>query len=143
MNTVIAIDINQQDITSALWDNDEKNINKRIKTPTPKNIDKFYDTLIDIVKKYSDAEFQGIGFSVPGKVDQANGIISDAKDIPYLNDFPIKDQIKNTLGLPIAMETNKKCADLAQEVTDSMLLQDKDVYLIGAALNFYKQREIF
>lgn len=56
----------------------------------------------------------GIGFSMPGAVDDESGVIGGSSALPYIHDFPIRQQLEQRLGLPAAMENDANCAALGE-----------------------------
>jgi len=71
----------------------------------------------------------GIGVGVPGFIRFKEGYITNSNNLPYLEDFPVRDEISRRLGTPVVLENDAKAAALGEkwmgagkEVDDLVLL---------------------
>lgn len=110
---LLTIDVGGTTIKYASFDSG-KLANKGTKE-TPKTLELFYQSLIDIKKEISEfVDITGVAISCPGAVSKADGVIYGASAIPYIHNFPIKNAVEAYLGLPVSMENDANCAALAE-----------------------------
>ena len=71
----------------------------------------------------------GVGIGVPGFIRLREGFITNSNNLPYLEDFPVRDEIERRLGTPIILENDANAAALGEtwmgagkEVDDLVLL---------------------
>ena len=82
---------------------------------TPDTLEKFYEKIAETYQNYKKHhEIIGVGFSMPGAVDNQNGIIGGSSAVPYIHNFNIKDELRDLLNIPIAMENDANCAALGE-----------------------------
>lgn len=87
---------------------------------TPGTLAEFYDTVVSIIKKSKN--IQGIGFSVPGKINSTSGVIISGGAIPYLNNEPLIEKLKNqNINLEIAIENDANCAAISEMVVNEKI----------------------
>lgn len=108
------IDVGGTSIKYALWNNKTKKISHQGNIKTPDTIEKFYDDIAQIELEFKEADPIGIGFSIPGAVNQKTGIIEGVSALPYIHDFPIQQEIEKRVGLKITLENDANCAALAE-----------------------------
>ena len=114
MKQIITIDVGGTSIKYGLWNEDRHVLFSKGKMATPKNINGFYQILEIIVANFKDEQVDGIGFSIPGAVDQKRGIIGGISALPYIHNFPIQAAIEERLRLPVTLENDANCAALAE-----------------------------
>lgn len=104
--------------------------------PTPKTLPDFYDRLQTAKDKLAaQYELAGAGFSLPGAVDDKDGIIGGSSALPYIHDFPIRDALAAMLKLPIAMENDANCAALGEVWTGAGRdYQDVAFFVLGTGV---------
>ncbi len=75
------------------------------------------------------AGLAGVGVSAPGFIRIRDGFITNCNHLPYLENFPIQDEIIRRLGAPVILENNANAAALGEkwfgagrEVDDLVLL---------------------
>mgnify|MGYP004459737047 CR=1 FL=1 len=82
---------------------------------TPADLEGFYEGLRQTKERLSKVQaFSGAAFSMPGAVDDAEGVIGGSSAISYIHDFDIKSAMADALGLPVAMENDANCAALGE-----------------------------
>ncbi|MDY4696351.1 ROK family protein [Selenomonas montiformis] len=103
---------------------------------TPKDKETFFANLADVKTRMADfCELAGIGFSMPGAVDDESGVIGGSSALPYIHDFPIRQQLEQRLGLPAAMENDANCAALGEVWTGAGRdYQDVAFFVIGSGV---------
>jgi glucokinase len=110
----LAYDVGGSSIKYAVIDETSKFLEKG-QVATPATIEGFYTALQQIKDQYAASyDFRGVGFSLPGAVDNKTGIIGGASAIDYIHNFNIKYEIQHRLALPIAMENDANCAALGE-----------------------------
>ena len=114
MKQIIVIDVGGTSIKYGLWNEGAGKLSSKGRLPTPTTLEKFYQTLETIVVNFKDEQVDGVGFSIPGAVDQKKGIIGGISAIPYIHNFPIRTALEGRLRLPITLENDANCAALAE-----------------------------
>lgn len=110
----LSIAINESFIRYALFDQSGNlKIRKSTKTPTD-NVDNFLKKIYEIVNDNAKTIY-GIGLSVPGQVDQANGVIYQGGSLPMLHGLSLGHIISARYDLPVAMESTGICAVIAAQ----------------------------
>ena len=54
----------------------------------------------------ADHELCGVGIGVPGFIDMNAGLIVGSANLPGFQGFPVRDEIQQQLGTPIALEND-------------------------------------
>ena len=111
---ILACDIGGSSVKYAVVD-EAGAILEKSKKPTPESRDGFFALLGEIKKSFVPK--YGItcaGFSFPGAVDDAAGVIGGSSAIPYIHDFPMRQALEVLLDLPVAMENDANCAALGE-----------------------------
>jgi len=114
MKQIISIDVGGTSIKYGLWNETEQLLSSKGKVATPKDLAGFYDSIQSIVAKFADEKVDGVGFSIPGAVNQKTGIIGGISALPYIHNFPIQAELENILNLTVTMENDANCAALAE-----------------------------
>ena len=57
----------------------------------------------------------GIGVGVPGFIDLERGIIRGSANMPGFENFPVRDELSNRLGVPIVLENDANAAALGEK----------------------------
>lgn len=101
------------------------------KKPTPKEKSAFFALIEEIAAScQGNYGIEGTGFSFPGAVDDATGVIGGASAIPYIHDFPMRQALERRLGLPVAMENDANCAALGESWLGAGKAHDDMVFLV-------------
>lgn len=109
------VDIGGTNLKYGLWENET--LLEIHKIPTPISLEDLYSALKEIdlqLRAKSTEEILGYGFSVPGMVDTQEGIIEGISAVPYLHDFPIRDELEDLLGVRVTLENDANCASIAE-----------------------------
>lgn len=111
---ILSFDIGGSSVKYAVID-EAGNILTKGKKPTPETRDGFFalvgETMASFAGRYV---FSGAAFSFPGATDDASGIIGGASAIPYIHDFPMRQELEARLAMPVAMENDANCAALGE-----------------------------
>lgn len=78
---------------------------------------------------FAGARLAGVGIGVPGFIRLKEGFITNSNNLPYLENYPVRDAIEKKLGTPIILENDANAAALGEkwmgagkEVDDLVLL---------------------
>ncbi|HEY2012751.1 MAG TPA: ROK family protein [Bryobacteraceae bacterium] len=78
--------------------------------------------LNDIVKaiqttrdKHGPSGLAGIGVGVPGFIRMKEGFITGSNNLPYLENFPVRDEISRRLGTRVILENDANAAALGEK----------------------------
>lgn len=58
---------------------------------------------------------QGVGVAVPGFIDMKDGRIIGSNNLPQLEGFPVRDDIRSRLGKPVILENDANAAALGEK----------------------------
>jgi glucokinase len=79
--------------------------------------------------KFGAGGLVGIGVGVPGFIRIKEGFITNSNNLPFLENFPVRDEISRRLGAPVILENDANAAALGEkwmgagkEVNDLVLL---------------------
>ena len=79
--------------------------------------------------QFEGSRLAGVGIGVPGFIRLREGFITNSNNLPYLENFPVRDDIERRLGTPIILENDANAAALGEtwmgagkEVDDLVLL---------------------
>ena len=115
----LSIAISESFIRYALFDQSGNlKIKKRVSTPTD-NIDNFLKQIYEIVNDHIKSIY-GIGLSVPGQVDQKNGVIYQGGSLPMLHGLSLGRILATRYELPVAMESAGFCVAIAAKWTGNL-----------------------
>jgi len=80
-------------------------------------------------ERYGAEGLAGIGVGVPGFIRMKEGVLAYSPNLPYLENFPIRDEIRRRLGAPMILENDANAAAMGEkwmgagrEVDDLVLL---------------------
>jgi glucokinase len=66
-------------------------------------------------EKYGPKDLAGIGIGVPGFIALKEGIIRNSNNLPFLENFPIRDEIERRLGTFVILENDANAAALGEK----------------------------
>ena len=131
----IGVDLGGTNLRAAAIDRDGNLLDKPISVDT--NYHGGREAVIgDIVAAVNRLKIQfeslrlaGVGIGVPGFIRLREGFITNSNNLPYLENFPVRDDIERRLGTPIILENDANAAALGEtwmgagkEVDDLVLL---------------------
>ncbi|MFN0104099.1 MAG: ROK family protein [Bryobacteraceae bacterium] len=83
----------------------------------------------ELKRELATQRLAGVGIGVPGFILLKEGFITNSNNLPYLENFPLRDAIEQRLGTPIILENDANAAALGEkwmgagrEVDDLVLL---------------------
>ena len=131
----IGVDLGGTNLRAAAIDRDGNLLDKPISVDT--NYQGGREAVIgDIVAavnrlkvQFESCRLEGVGIGVPGFIRLREGFITNSNNLPYLENFPVRDDIERRLGTPIILENDANAAALGEtwigagkEVDDLVLL---------------------
>ena len=111
---ILSFDIGGSSVKYAVIEKTGKILAKGKKT-TPQEKEEFFRLIENVAASYRRAyTIEGAGFSFPGAVDDVSGVIGGSSALPYIHDFPIRQELERHLSLPAALENDANCAALGE-----------------------------
>jgi glucokinase len=81
--------------------------------------DAVLDDIVEAIQKLRDkhgpAGVAGIGVGVPGFIRMKEGFITSSNNLPYLENFPVRDEISRRLGTTVILENDANAAALGEK----------------------------
>ena len=68
-----------------------------------------------LTAKHGPAGLAGIGVGVPGFIRMKEGFITNSNNLPYLENFPVRDEISRRLGTVVILENDANAAALGEK----------------------------
>ena len=93
--------------------NDQGDLISHKSVKTPSNKTDFLDLIRSIVQD-NISEIQGIGISVPGKVNVQTGTVFYGGALPFLDKVSFKDELESAFHIPVAVENDAKSGASAE-----------------------------
>jgi predicted NBD/HSP70 family sugar kinase len=113
---IIGIDLRPAETTIALADLDARFVNQE-SLPTPRTPESFISEvsprLRNLISGRPDISFEGIGVSVPGRVDLVSQRLVFAPNLGW-SDFDLKTPLEEATGLPVELENAANACALAE-----------------------------
>ena len=111
---ILSFDIGGSSVKYAVIEKTGKILAKGKKT-TPQATEEFFRLIENVAASYRRAyTIEGAGFSFPGAVDDVSGVIGGSSALPYIHDFPIRQELERRLSLSAALENDANCAALGE-----------------------------
>jgi glucokinase len=130
----IGVDLGGTNLRAAAVDRDGKILQKiSVDTNFEGGRDAVIGDIVESVNKIkrdlSSLRLAGVGIGVPGFILLKKGFITNSNNLPYLENYPVRDAIEKLLGTPIILENDANAAALGEkwmgagrEVDDLVLL---------------------
>lgn len=123
---LLVIDIGGTTVKYGVWA--QQRLIRKNRFATPTDWPGLLAAIVQI-RQQLDLPISGVAISLPGSVDTQAGKISGTSAVDYLNDFPIKETLREVLDLPVSIQNDANCAALAEawqgnarDVSDAALL---------------------
>lgn len=117
--------------------NEEAEILNQGKVPSPKKTDNrehFLSVINEVIQNYRD-RIEGIAISSCGIIDSEKGIIQTVGAFPYLDEYPLKEELEKRYLLPVSVENDGKSAALAELWKGNLQnVRDGAVVLLGTGI---------
>jgi glucokinase len=112
---VIGVDLGGTKILAGVVERDGT-LAQTVERPTvTSSQEALFDELVLAVDELPRDGVVAVGFGIPSRIDQRNGIALGAVNIP-LRDAPFRDEMASRIGLPVGMENDGTCAAYAEYV---------------------------
>lgn len=108
--SILAIDVGGTGIKYTLFEKEQ--IGEVNYFSTPKTWRELKEKIVSLA--LTNDNISGITLSVPGAVDSEKGIIYGFSALPYIHNFPLKDELEIATGKNIYLENDANCAGLAE-----------------------------
>jgi glucokinase len=73
-------------------------------------------TAIQVLRqRHGVIELRGVGVGVPGFIRIREGFITNSNNLPYLENFPVRDEIERRLGARVILENDANAAALGEK----------------------------
>ena len=66
-------------------------------------------------ERHGTAGLAGIGVGVPGFIRMKEGFITGSNNLPYLENFPVRDELSRRLGTRVILENDANAAALGEQ----------------------------
>ncbi len=114
-NRVIGVDLGGTKILAGVIDDDGR-VYETLERPTVTTSQAaLLDELAELVRGLPQQGIGAVGFGIPSRIDQRNGIALGAVNIP-LRDTPFRAEMERRLELPVSMENDGSSAAYAEFV---------------------------
>jgi glucokinase len=114
----VGIDIGGTNMRSALVDENGDIMERRsILSGAGKGIDYVMTNLAMLIgETISGKNVAGVGIGIPGIIDSARGILTQAPNISNVDDYPIRDALAEKMGssIPVFIENDANCAAVGE-----------------------------
>jgi glucokinase len=71
--------------------------------------------ILTLREKYGPAGLAGIGVGVPGFIRIKEGFVTGSNNLPYLENFPVRDDLAQRIGAPVILENDANAAALGEQ----------------------------
>ena len=78
-------------------------------------LDDMVEVIEELRAKWGVKELAGIGVGVPGFILLKEGVIKNSNNLPFLENFPIRDEIERLLGTRVILENDANAAALGEK----------------------------
>jgi glucokinase len=112
---VIGVDLGGTKILAGIVERDGTLVQTAERPTVTSSQAALFDELVRAVDDLPRDGVVAVGFGIPSRIDQRNGIALGAVNIP-LRDAPFRDEMASRLGLPVGMENDGTCAAYAEYV---------------------------
>ena len=130
----IGVDLGGTNLRAAAIDRDGRMLEK-ISAPTNYRagreavIGDIVSAISQLRATYGAEGLKGIGVGVPGFIRMKEGVITSSNNLPYLENVPVREELRLRLGAPVILENDANAAALGEkwigagrEVEDLVLL---------------------
>ena len=116
----IGVDLGGTNLRAAAVGRDGKILEKiSVDTNFEGGRDAVIGDIVDCVNKLkrdlSALRLAGVGIGVPGFIRLKEGFITNSNNLPYLENYPVRDAIEKRLGTPIILENDANAAALGEK----------------------------
>src|SRR5689334_16657496 len=116
----IGVDLGGTNLRAAAIDRDGKMVDK-ISGSTNYNegreavLSDIAGAIATLRERHGSAGLAGIGVGVPGFIRIREGFITGSNNLPYLENFPVRDELSHRLGTTVILENDANAAALGEQ----------------------------
>jgi glucokinase len=81
----------------------------------PAVIGDIVNTINTLRDRRKDGRIVGVGIGVPGFILLEKGFVVGSNNLPFLEDFPLRDEIERILGTPVILENDANAAAMGEK----------------------------
>jgi glucokinase len=116
----IGLDLGGTNLRAAVIDKSGKMLDKvsgatKFKEGRDAVLDEIVSAISTLRDRHGPAGFRGIGLGVPGFIRFKEGFLTNSNNLPYLENFPVRDEIGRRLGTRVILENDAKAAALGEK----------------------------
>ncbi|MCC7497085.1 MAG: ROK family protein [Bryobacterales bacterium] len=116
----IGVDLGGTNLRAAAIDRDGKLIEKAATETNPEaGRDALLNEIVEFIRKLGSrvgaGQLAGVGIGVPGFIDMKRGFIVGSNNLPFFDNFPVRDEIQRRLGAPVVLENDANAAALGEK----------------------------
>lgn len=112
MSNILAIDVGGTKTLVAVF-NSGGEVLHTVKFPTPASYADFLQELTSTIQALPTNKFFSCVIAMPGSIDRKHGIAQEFGNLAW-HDIPIKTDLEQALGVPVAVENDAKLAGLSE-----------------------------
>jgi glucokinase len=131
MATVVGVDVGGTKVATALMR--EGRLAEPVLQPTElHSADALIDQLVrqvDAVRERAGDEVQAVGLGIPSVIEWSTGRVRASVNVP-LTDVPLREVLRERLGVPVYVDNDATCAALAEAHDDEGRLTAHDLVMI-------------
>lgn len=110
---ILAFDIGGSAVKYGVWERDH--LQEQGSFTTPETWEEMKDNLHSVKKSLEETHtIEGVAFSAPGAVNQAERRIDGVSAVSYIHENPVYDELETLFKLPISIENDANSAALAE-----------------------------
>ncbi len=116
----IGVDLGGTNLRAAAIDREGRLIEKSTGETNPTaGRDALLDEIVEFIRtlshKVGTGQLTGVGIGVPGFIDMKRGFIVGSNNLPFFDNFPVRDEIQRRLGAPVILENDANAAALGEK----------------------------
>jgi glucokinase len=116
----IGLDLGGTNLRAAVIDKSGKMLDKvsgttKFKEGREAVLDEIVTAITTLRDRHGASGFRGIGLGVPGFIRFKEGFLTNSNNLPYLENFPVRDEIGRRLGTRVILENDAKAAALGEK----------------------------
>jgi glucokinase len=116
----IGLDLGGTNLRAAVIDKSGKMLDKvsgttKFREGREAVLDEIVTAIATLRDRHGPAGFRGIGVGVPGFIRIKEGYLTNSNNLPYLENFPVRDEIGRRLGTRVILENDAKAAALGEK----------------------------
>ena len=116
----IGVDLGGTNLRAAAFDRNGTLLHRASAQVNPEaGRDALLDEIVAFIRTLSaqagEGRLTGVGIGVPGFIDLPRGFIIGSNNLPFFDNFPVRDAIQQRLGAPVILENDANAAALGEK----------------------------